>query len=180
MGSSKSLEVLISLVKTIKWHLVNEMELNGQIPKIIGLLSSEDVNVRLMAMHCLFEMAYFGKKDVIESMIDCGFVEKLVFLQRVDEPKCYTSEVAQLQGIKNRGLCIDDELEREMSESSSNGSFFSGCIARFAVQVEVGEGMEKLEKKEIKMEILRRARAACVSEAEAATVVAEILWGSNP
>ena len=52
--------------------------------------------------------------------------------------------------------------------------------SRLAVEEEIGEGIEKNEKKEIKMEILKRARAACVSEAEAATVVADVLWGSHP
>ncbi|KMT18974.1 hypothetical protein BVRB_2g030720 [Beta vulgaris subsp. vulgaris] len=176
MGSSKSLEILISLVKSIRGHLVDEMEQNGQILKIIGLLSSEDLQVRLMAMQCLFEMAYFGRKEVLESMIECGLVEKLVFLQRV-EPESDESEVSQLEDGKCREIC--DELGREKGEFVSNHSF-SGCTARFTVQVEVGEGMEKREKKEIKMEILRRATAACVSEAEAATVVSEVLWGSHP
>ncbi|BFG39202.1 hypothetical protein CerSpe_254760 [Prunus speciosa] len=56
---------------------------------------------------------------------------------------------------------------------------FSRCVASFAVQVEVGEGLELSEKRAFKLEILKRVREASVSDAEAATVVAEVLWGSS-
>ena len=48
-----------------------------------------------------------------------------------------------------------------------------------AVEEEIGEGIEKNEKKEIKMEILKRARAGCVSETEDPTVVADVLWARH-
>jgi len=178
MGSSKSLEMLTSLVKSIKGHLVDEMEINGEIPRIIGLLCSEDLGIRLMALDCLLEMAYFSRKEVIETVIECGLVEKLVFLQRTATEDDF-SEVNQLQETEKEESCEKAELGRENGECFLENPF-CGCVAKFAVQVEVGEVMQKSEKKEIKMEILRRARAASVSEAEAATVVADVLWGSHP
>ncbi|CAO2825842.1 unnamed protein product, partial [Amaranthus hypochondriacus] len=135
LGSSKSLEILLSLIKSVKGHLVMEMKLNGQIPTIVGFLSSEDLQVRIMAMHCVLEMVYFGTKEVIESMIDYGLVEKLVRLQRV-EPEC--SELGQIGGITNIDMC--EGVGREEDESLSNNPFI-GCIARLAMEVEIGEGI---------------------------------------
>lgn len=54
------------------------------------------------------------------------------------------------------------------------------CIVRFAVLLEVGEGLSRLEKRELKLEVLERVRKASVSETEAAAIVAEVLWGSSP
>ena len=57
---------------------------------------------------------------------------------------------------------------------------FASCVARFAVQLEVGEGLRQREKRDFKQEILGLVREACASDAEAATIVAEVLWGSSP
>ncbi|GAB4854605.1 hypothetical protein Ancab_023187 [Ancistrocladus abbreviatus] len=180
MGTSCSLQVLTSLIKLIKGHLVDEMEVNGEIPRIVTPLSSEDLLLRATAMDCILEMAYFGRKGVIKTMLECGLVEKLVCLQRleIEGDANGSHQVDQRAGSGNCG-----QLEKEMEskeEKMLKTQPFAGCIARFAVHVEVGEGTEKSEKKEIKMEILRRAREASVSEAEAATIVAEVLWGSSP
>lgn len=57
---------------------------------------------------------------------------------------------------------------------------FASCVARFAVQLEVGEGLRQREKRAFKQEILKRVKEASVSDAEAATIIAEVLWGSSP
>ncbi|KAL1563442.1 hypothetical protein AAHA92_05908 [Salvia divinorum] len=56
----------------------------------------------------------------------------------------------------------------------------SSEVARLAVQLEVGEGLRQREKRALKQLILERVRQACVSHAECATIVAEVLWGSSP
>nr|XP_016506540.1 PREDICTED: uncharacterized protein LOC107824307 [Nicotiana tabacum] len=57
---------------------------------------------------------------------------------------------------------------------------FASCVARFAVQLEIGEGLRQREKRAFKQEILKKIREASNSDAEAATIVAEVLWGSSP
>ena len=57
---------------------------------------------------------------------------------------------------------------------------FASIVARFAVQLEVGEGLRQREKRAFKLEILSRVRETCSCDAEAATIVAEVLWGSSP
>ncbi|KAH6819163.1 hypothetical protein C2S51_002766 [Perilla frutescens var. frutescens] len=143
MGSLCSLQVLSALIKAIKSPLVDLMEFCGGILKIVGYLSSEEAEMRLMAMECVMEIGYFGRKEAVETMINGGLIKRLVTLQSSEAP-------------------------------------FAGCVARLAVQLEVGEGLRQREKRAFKQVILNRVREACVSEAECATIVSEVLWGSSP
>ncbi|KAK4391530.1 hypothetical protein Sango_1930800 [Sesamum angolense] len=151
MGSLCSLQVLSSLIKAIKSPLVDEMESCGGILKIVGHLSSEDMETRAMAVECVMEIGYFGRKEAVESMINGGLIKRLVELQ--------SAEVG---------------VARERKHP------FANCVARFAVQLEVGEGLRQREKRAFKQQILSKVREACVSDAESATIVAQVLWGSSP
>lgn len=143
IGSVRSIEVLCSLIRLIRSPIVDEIESNGEITKIIALLNSDNMKLSLLAMECVLEIGYFGRKEAVEGMLKEGVVEKFVELQRLE-------------------------------------SEFASCVARFAVQLEVGEGLRQREKRSFKGEILVRVREACVSDAEAATIVAEVLWGTSP
>lgn len=77
------------------------------------------------------------------------------------------------EGLVKRLLCLQ-------RSSGLGGGEFVSAVARFAVQVEVGQGLGPREKRLAKLDILRRVREAAVSPAEEATVVAEVLWGATP
>ncbi|KAL3744403.1 hypothetical protein ACJRO7_013642 [Eucalyptus globulus] len=178
MASAHSLRVLCSLIKSIKSPLVDEIESNGQIPKIINFLSHEDLQVKVVAMDCILEIGYFGRKEAIEAMIEEGLVKKLVELQRselggdlIDLGRFEESEV-ETESVTNAGK----SKTRRFLESHP----FASCVARFAVQLEVGEGLRGREKRAFKQEILARVREASANDAEAATIIAEVLWGSSP
>ncbi|WJX90376.1 hypothetical protein P8452_72279 [Trifolium repens] len=149
IASVRSIEVLCSLIRSIRSPIVDEIESNGEIPKIIALLSSNDIELSVLAMECVLEIGYFGRKEAVEGMLKEGVVEKFVELQRLEV-------------------------------NGGNSNEFLNCVARFAVQLEVGEGLRQREKRALKGEILVRVREACVSDAEAATIVAEVLWGTCP
>ncbi|KAB1208963.1 hypothetical protein CJ030_MR6G000528 [Morella rubra] len=186
MASSASIKVLCSLIRSIKSPLVDEIESNGEIPKIISFLCSQDLELRVLAMDCVLEIGYFGRKEAIEAMLTEGLIKKLVELQRselggalIDMGRYGTDN-----GTENEGVGVGvggvegkrENRERRFLESHP----FASCVARFAVQLEVGEGLRQREKRAFKQEILIRAREACLSDAEAATIVAEVLWGSSP
>ncbi|EXB80729.1 hypothetical protein L484_008509 [Morus notabilis] len=142
ISSFCSTQVLCSMIRFIGTPLVDEIEANGEIPRIVKLLSSEeDAQVQVAAMHCVLEMAVIARREVVEKMLRENLVKKMMVLQR--------------------------------------SKMFGNCVARFAEQVEVGEGMEKREKRVLRAETLRRVREASVSDTEAAAVVAEVLWGSS-
>lgn len=150
IGSVISVEVLCSLIRSIRSPLVDEIESNGEISNIIALLNSEDLQLRALAFECVLEIGYFGRKEAVEAMLKEGLVEKLMELQRSEKGK--------------------NEFENS----------FVSCVARFAVQLEVGEGLRQREKRAFKPVIIVRVREASVSDAETATIVAEVLWGSSP
>ncbi|CAL1412006.1 unnamed protein product [Linum trigynum] len=137
-----------------------------------------------MAMDCVLEMGYFGRKEAIDAMLGEGLIEKLLELQR--------SELGgDLIGMER--FDSDSEFDSD-SDGGGEGQKkkkrkekgflerhpFASCVARFAVQLEVGEGLRQREKRALKPEILRRVKEGCVSDAEATTIVAEVLWGSSP
>ncbi|PWA57004.1 Armadillo-like helical [Artemisia annua] len=144
LASVRSINILSKLINYIKSPAIDEIVTNGEIPKIVSFLNNDDVQIRAMAMECVLEIGYFGRKEAIDAMLQEGLVKKLVDLQR------------------------------------SESKVFVRCVVRFAIQLEVGEGLRKREKRELKQEVLKRVREACVSDAEAATIVAEVLWGASP
>ncbi|KAK7264866.1 hypothetical protein RJT34_32479 [Clitoria ternatea] len=162
MGSVSSIEVLCSLIRSIRSPFVDEIESNGEIPNVIALLDSEDLQLRVFGFECVLEVGYFGRKEAVEAMLKEGLVKKLVELQRSEKG----------------GDLI--EFEKEGFGGYLERHPFASCVARFAVQLEVGEGLRQREKRAFKPEILVRVREACVSDAQAATIVAEVLWGSSP
>ncbi|KAG5048399.1 hypothetical protein AAZX31_04G063800 [Glycine max] len=151
MASGCSVRVLSSLIRFIRSPLVDEILCSGEIPKIVGFLRSRDLGLRVAALDCVLELGYIGRREVVEAMLKIGLVEILMDLQREE------------------GCC----------ESDCDFAF-ECCVSRFAIQVEVGEGLSGEEKREVKSEILRIVKEASKSEAEFATVSAEILWGSSP
>ncbi|CAL9006363.1 unnamed protein product [Prunus brigantina] len=82
MGSSCSIQVLIGLVKIIRTPLVDDI--NGEIPRIIDLLSSEDLSTKVAAMNCILEIAFLGKEEVIGLMLEENLIKKLMCVQRLE------------------------------------------------------------------------------------------------
>ncbi|XP_050127323.1 uncharacterized protein LOC126604210 isoform X1 [Malus sylvestris] len=160
IASPNAIRVLCALVRLIKSPLVDEIEFNGEIPNIISFLNSEDLEMRVMAMVCVFEIGYFGRKEAIDAMLQEGLIEKLVELQRSE----------------HGGDLMRESREKGFLESHP----FSSCVARFTVQLEVGEGLRQRERRAFKQQILVRVREASISDAEAATIFAEVLWGASP
>ncbi|XVE97395.1 hypothetical protein REPUB_Repub03eG0015600 [Reevesia pubescens] len=178
ISSCCSIRVLSLLIKLIRIPLVDELEANKEIPRIISLLGSENVSIQVGAIDCILGIAYYGRREAIETMLEAGLIEKLMELQRL-ENQCNGNEngtINEESAKSDPKIESDDEIEKDYVGNCP----FECCVARFAVQLEVGEMLSKKEKKEFKLEIFRRVREASVSEAEFATIVAEVLWGSSP
>ncbi|XP_024925320.3 uncharacterized protein LOC112490105 [Ziziphus jujuba] len=189
MASPHSIKVLCFLIRSIKSPLVDVIESNGEIPRIIAFLNCQDVQVRVMAMDCILEIGYFGRKEAIDAMLEEGLIKKLVELQRSElggdliELGRYSSKNENEK--ENREVSADGvELGKKRRESRERRFLeshpFASCVARFAVQLEVGEGLRQRERRAFKQQIVVRVREASASDAEAATIVAEVLWGASP
>ncbi|GMI92474.1 hypothetical protein HRI_002916700 [Hibiscus trionum] len=175
ISSCCSIRVLSLLIKFIRIPLVDELEAHKEIPRIISLLSSENVEIQAEAIDCILGIAYYGRREAIEAMLEAGLVEKLVKLQRLEK-----QANADENGRANE-KCSKSDPKMDSSEEVCVGNCpFEGCVARFAVLLESGEMLSKKEKTEFRWEILRRVRETSVSEAEIASIDAEVLWGSSP
>ncbi|KAK8501322.1 hypothetical protein V6N13_027021 [Hibiscus sabdariffa] len=176
MKSTHSLKVLCELITFTKSPFVDEILCNGEVPEILTLLESEDLDVRVVAFDCILEIGYFGRKEAVEEMLKGGLIKKLVELQRSE----FGGDLIEM------GKFDDDNQEtagkkRERRENKFLKNHpFASCVARFAVQLEVGEGLRQREKRAFKPEILEKVKEASVNDAEAATIIAEVLWGSSP
>ncbi|CAL5431364.1 unnamed protein product [Camellia sinensis] len=183
ISSYGSIQVLTSLVNLIRSPLVYEMESNGYILRIISLLmSSNDLLIQSAAMECVLEIVHFARKEAIEAMLEEGLIKKLVDLQRLGIER-ELIELSEFDEDENRGNSEETESEAKIGieeRGLMENWPFTSCVTRFVVQFEMGEGLEKGEKRQLKQEILRRVREASVSEAEATSIVAEVLWGSSP
>lgn len=183
ISSYGSIQVLSSLIKLIRSPLVYEMESNGYILRIISLLmSSNDLLIQSAAMECVLEIVHFARKEAIEAMLEEGLIKKLVDLQRLGIER-ELIEMSEFDEDENRGNSEETESEAKIGieeRGLMENWPFTSCVTRFVVQFEMGEGLEKGEKRQLKQEILRRVREASVSEAEATSIVAEVLWGSSP
>ncbi|EEF46932.1 conserved hypothetical protein [Ricinus communis] len=179
MASGCSIQVLCSLIRLIKTPLIDEIELDGEIPRIISLLRSQDLSIQVAAMDCICEIAYSGRKEVIEAMIEEGLIEKLMEFQRSKFGDNLVKKATDQCTEKRNGEMCEEDIEEEEEEEIVRNRPFASCVKTFAVQVEVGDGLNYQERKALKMEILRRVKEASVSEAEEASIVAEVLWGSS-
>lgn len=170
MAYCDSIKVLASLVKLIKIPLVYEIEESHYIPKITSLLSSKNLLNQLAAMECVLELAYFARKDAIEAMLEDGLINKLLELQKL--------ETFNDSG-ENIGISCEMNNESENTILVENCPFKT-CLIRFVRKLEMGEGLEKEEKRELKLQILKKIREASGSALEATSIIADVLWCSSP
>ncbi|XP_028778247.1 uncharacterized protein LOC114734771 [Neltuma alba] len=186
MASPNSIQVLCSLIRSIKSPIVDEIKSNGEIPKIMSFLNSQDLHMKVMAMDCVLEIGYFGRKEAVEAMLKEGLIEKLIELQRSElgGDLIGIDQHSEKEKEEESGVSVGGVVEKGKRESRQRRFLqnhpFASCVARFAVQLEVGEGLRQRERRAFKQEILTRVREASVSDAESATIIAEVLWGSSP
>ncbi|KAK9715143.1 hypothetical protein RND81_06G145800 [Saponaria officinalis] len=156
MATPCSFKVLSSLITSIKSPLVDEIHNSGLIPSILSFLTSSSSEMQLIALECVMQIGYYGRKDAVEAMLNAGVVEMLLHLQT--------------------STCSGDDEDDDNDSSHPLGT----CVADFAVQLEVGQGLRQREKRAFKHHILRRLRDAnaTLSHAQAATIQAQVLWGS--
>ncbi|KAM7267877.1 hypothetical protein ACFE04_010043 [Oxalis oulophora] len=183
LACSHSLRILSVLIKFIKSPFVDEIESSRKIPTILNFLDSKEMEIKIGALYCILEIGYFGRKEAIEAMIQEGLIEKLTELQRSDLGGDLI-DIGRFD-IDEKKYCTYREVNVERKRESRQTRFlecypFASCVARFAIQLEVGEGLRQRERRAFKQEILVRVRKECFCDANSATIIAEVLWGSTP
>uniref|UniRef100_A0A0D9YZS4 Uncharacterized protein n=1 Tax=Oryza glumipatula TaxID=40148 RepID=A0A0D9YZS4_9ORYZ len=193
-ASPEPLRALNGLVAAIRSPLVDELHARGELPRLVSLLCSADPRIRALALEFALRVGYYARKEIVDALLAEGLVKRLLCLQRSDSEtfdSYFSPQEKPDHGII-RGVIFfagilgcqreDDDADDGGGGGAATSSArpFVSAVARFAVQVEVGEGLSQREKRAAKLEILRRVREAAVSPAEEATVLADVLWGATP
>lgn len=193
-ASPEPLRALNGLVAAIRSPLVDELHARGELPRLVSLLCSADPRIRALALEFALRVGYYARKEIVDALLAEGLVKRLLCLQRSDSEtfdSYFSPQEKPDHGII-RGVIFfagilgcqreDDDADDGGGGGAATSSArpFVSAVARFAVQVEVGEGLSQREKLAAKLEILRRVREAAVSPAEEATVLADVLWGATP
>ncbi|GMI92815.1 hypothetical protein HRI_002950800 [Hibiscus trionum] len=176
MKSTHSLKVLCELITFTKSPFVDEILCNGEIPKILTLLESKDLDMKVVAFDCILEIGYFGRKEAVEALLKGGLTKKLVELQRSE----FGGDLIEMGKFDDENQETEGKKREKRENKFLKNHPFASCVARFAVQLEVGEGLRQREKRAFKQGILEKVKEASVNDAEAATIIAEVLWGSSP
>jgi hypothetical protein len=196
-ASAAPLRALNGLVDAIRSPLVDELHARGELPRLVALLCAPDPRARIPALGFALRVGYYGRKEVVDALLAEGLVKRLLCLQRSDLggsladtdedengcPKAKPDD-AKAGGSLLLLACLPTVWRRREGDGDADMDTeerpFVSAVSRFAVQVEVGVVLSPREKRETKLEILRRVREAAVSPAEEATVLAEVLWGATP
>ncbi|CAI9782431.1 unnamed protein product [Fraxinus pennsylvanica] len=142
----------------------------------------------LSSLQVLCSLIKAIKSPLVDELESCGGISKIVDLLQYSEDfglrlmafNCvleigYYGRREAVQAMLNAGLIMKlVELQR------LGNNQFAGCVVKFTIQLEVGEGLRQRERRSFKQEILEKIKEACVSDVEAATIVAEVLWGASP
>ncbi|KAJ4978359.1 hypothetical protein NE237_009139 [Protea cynaroides] len=157
---SLTIRALISMASNSSIQVLS----NGEIPKLLNFLNIEDWSLRIAAM------------DSIKVMPEEDLIKKLVELQ-MSELRGDLIEMDRFSENETSGVCVGGvEMESKGRKEKKEMRFleshpFASCVARFSVHLDVGEGFRQRERRAFKQEMLKKVKEACVSDAEAATIV---------
>ncbi|XP_071716912.1 uncharacterized protein [Rutidosis leptorrhynchoides] len=167
--------------------ILNECQvLMGNIVRAIINLSS------VRAILVLTKLINSIKSPIIDEIVSNGEITKIVsflssedLLVRVQAFDCLL-EIGYYGRKEAIEAMLEEDLVKKLVElqkckiGEKQQQAFAGCVARFAVQLEVGEGLRQREKRALKQQVLKKVREACVCDPEVATIISEVLWGASP
>lgn len=189
IASPATLRALNGLIAAIRSPLIDELHSRGDLQRLVSLLSSPDLEVQICALEFALGIGYFGRKEAVEAMLAQGLIKRLLCIQRSELGGTLIEMDSwefpkEDKGNSDHWIDVRKLLKRRQGGSKQlhflEARPFASAVARYAIQIEVGEGLRQREKREIKQDILKRVKEAAISPVECANVFAEVLWGSTP
>lgn len=180
----QSASAIVSLVKFNRNVFVGLVLMGPTVGALVSIGSCPSIRalsslVRLIRSPLIDEMYVHGEVTQIVNLLKTGDLGTRVSCLECVCEIAYYGRKEIVKGVIRQGI-VERLMELQRSVEDRKDSPFWSCVSIFAVQVEVGEGLTQQEKRELKMEILKRVKEASASEAEAASITAEVLWGSSP
>ncbi|MFS7902757.1 putative armadillo-like helical protein [Helianthus anomalus] len=106
LTSVRSIQILCTLIRSIKSPIVDEIVSGDIIPKLVGFLTSDEVSIRAVAVNCVLEIRYFGRKEAIDAMLEADLVKRLVELQRCENGDVFGSCLLMVGWVGLNGFCL--------------------------------------------------------------------------
>ncbi|KAL4369978.1 uncharacterized protein DS421_6g180960 [Arachis hypogaea] len=143
-GLLRSIEILCSLIRSIKSLFVDEIESNGEISNIIGFLDCQELEIKVLRMGCVLEIGYFGKKEAVKAILKEALVEKFGKLQKSE----FSGDLINLDYEKKEEDENDCDENGEVGNGKKQKRFleghpFASYIVKFAVMLEAGKGLRQ-------------------------------------
>eukprot|EP00250_Pteridium_aquilinum_P012610 c20831_g1_i1 orf=343-1617(+) len=178
--------VLKSLLSAGQTIIVDEIHYHDGVVKLVNLLDHKSDALKQAAMDCVFEMAYYGRIEVVEKMFELGVVQKLANLHQssmiTGDPGSVNYETLSKQ---ERGTDLhptngNSPLLKTTQIRGNNGGEtlhpFSNAVTRFALHFAIGTGLRKRERRALKRKFLEQIKEIMQDDAEVANITAEVLW----
>lgn len=184
--------VLVSILKKMlsAGHtvVVDEIYVHNGVSKMVELLDHERQALQLAAMDCIFELAYYGRVEVVDKLFKLEVVKKLASLQQINAiegetclgveyemPKSKQGESSPLDMASSwLPPIISTRLQEDGQTVKKNP--FADAVTKFALHLSIGTGLRKREKRALKQEFLRQIREVLEDDTEVANITAEVLW----
>lgn len=172
--------LVLALVRFNKAVFVGPVLMGVAVGCIVSIASGSATTLR-----SLCGLITHIKSPLIDVLHSDGKIPKLISLLTSSDPEMRAAafECCLDIGYFGRKEAIEammgDGLVKILMELQRSGEIASS-VARFAIQMEVGEGLRQREKRALKLEVVRRVKEDAMSDAEGATVLTEVLWGSTP
>lgn len=185
MGSESEEHILIlvcviqDLMSAGKQVTVDEIYAHNGVQRLVDLLDHKSQPLQHAAMECVFELAYHGRIEVVEKLLELGVVDKLAKLQ----PSIPAEDLPAVDGDHARRgleiglLCLGADRPPARMKNGHRHQPFANAVTRFALQLAIGTGLRKRERRALKQRLLKEIKVAFNDDAEIANITAEVLWG---
>eukprot|EP00250_Pteridium_aquilinum_P013771 c21564_g1_i1 orf=480-2390(+) len=165
--------------------VADEIYAHNGVLKIVELLDHESQALQHAAMDCVFELAYYGRVEVVDNMFKLEVVKKLALLQQshmtemerasTECDKYAKREEAHALDL-TANLLSPALLTQTQAENDMPINLFANAVSKFALHLSIGTGLRKRDKCALKQEFLRQIKEVMEDDAEVANVTAEVLW----
>lgn len=171
--------VLKSALSAGKAVIVDEIYSKSGVEKIVVLLDHKPQPLQHAAMDCVFELAYYGRIEVVKKMLELEVIQKLAKLEHSNMaghlPAVETANRTK-QGIETNTCDLDVHIPPIRLDDGHAAQPFTKAVTRFALHLAIGTGLRKRERRALKLEFLKQIKDVMHDDAEIANITAEVLW----
>lgn len=166
--------VLKCLLSAGRIVIADEISGNDGVQNVVNFLDHKYQPLQHVAMDCIFELVYYGRIELIQTLLELDVVKKLARLQCLNGAAY--SEKAAKQRMDCNSLPLDTDRPRALIQDGHTGQPFASAVTKLALHLAIGTGLRKREKSALKRDLLRQIKDVFQDDAEVGNIIAEVLW----